>query len=148
MSSWQEFSQSSPDLAAYGYQRLLGRVAYLATIRPDGSPRVHPLEAHIALGRLFVYMDPASPKAHDLQRDPRYALHAAVEDVNGGQGEFAIQGQAEFIADPARRADLFAAARVGGSNPQDRYLVFELSISAALSIIYDGDHLVRSRWKP
>jgi hypothetical protein len=70
-----------------------------------------------------------------------------VEDINGGEGEFSIRGQAKIIDDPAMRAELFEAARADGSNPQDRYLVFELSIEGALSTTYDGGQLVRNRWK-
>jgi hypothetical protein len=103
--------------------------------------------AHIGQGRLFVYMDPASPKVHDLQRDPRYALHCSVEDADGGEGEFSLRGQAEHIDDPTLRAGLFDAARAEGFNPQDRYVVFELNIEAAASTIYEGDRLVRNRWQ-
>jgi hypothetical protein len=61
MATWQEFAVAAPDLAAFGYQRLVRIVAYLATIRADGAPRVHPLVPHIGQGRLFVYIDPTSP---------------------------------------------------------------------------------------
>jgi len=56
------------------------RVAYLGTTRTDGSPRVHPVSPFIGAGCLFVYMEPTSPKAADLRRDARYALHCGVED--------------------------------------------------------------------
>jgi hypothetical protein len=147
VATWHEFELASPDLAAFGYRRLLGRVAYLATLRADGAPRLHPLVAHIGQGRLFIYMDPASPKVHDLQSDARYALHCSVEDADGGQGEFSLRGRADLIDDPTLRARLFESARADGSNPQDRYVIFELSIEAAASTIYNGDRLVRDRWQ-
>jgi len=147
MATWQEFAAAAPDLAAFGVQRLVGRVAYLATIRADGAPRVHPLTPHIGEGHLFVYMEPTSPKGHDLRHDGRYALHCSVEDRSGGEGEFSIRGQAEVIDDPTMRAVLFEAARADGSNPQDRYVVFELSIGSASSTIYEGGQPMRKRWK-
>jgi hypothetical protein len=105
------------------------------------------LVAHIGLGRLFVYMEPASPKAHDLQRDVRYALHCSVENTDGGEGEFSIHGRASLVRDPALRTALFESARADGSNPRDFYLIFELGIESVTSTVYDGDRLIRNRWK-
>jgi len=147
MASWQQFTMAAPELAAFGIQRLEGKVAYLATIRADGGPRVHPVTPHIAQGRLFVYMDPLSPKAYDLQREGRYALHCSVEDTSGGGGELSLQGQAAIIDDPMARAELFAAAKAAGFNPQDRYVVFELGIGSVLATTYEGGEPIRKRWK-
>jgi hypothetical protein len=30
--------------------------------------------------RLFIFMEPTSPKGHDLRRDGRYTLHCSVAD--------------------------------------------------------------------
>ena len=147
MATWQHFTVAASELAAFGTERLAGKVAYLATIRADGSPRVHPITPHIAQGCLFVYMDPASPKAHDLQRDSRYALHCSVEDTDGGAGEFSLRGQAQIIDDPNARAALFEAAKAAGFNPQARYVLFELDIETALATIYAGGEPTRKRWK-
>lgn len=147
MTTWQEFAAAAPELAAFGTQRLRGRVAYLATVSQDGSPRVHPLVPHIAGGHLYVYMYPTSPKGHDLRRDSRYALHCSVEDRNGGEGEFSIRGRATVIDDPTMQAMFFEAAGVKGSNPQDRYVIFELSIESAFSMIYEDSGPVQKRWK-
>lgn len=147
MATWQEFTGATPELAAFGTQRLEGKVAYLATLRADGAPRVHPVTPHVARGYLFVYMEPTSPKAHDLRRDSRYALHCSVEDTSGGEGEFSIRGQAQVIDDPTVRAALFEAAKAAGYHPQDRYVVFALSIENASSTIYEGGQPIRKRWK-
>jgi len=40
--SWKHLEDGQAELAAFGAERLNGRVAYLATIRKDGAPRVHP----------------------------------------------------------------------------------------------------------
>lgn len=146
IATWLEFAAAAPDLAAFGAQRLAGRVAYLATLRADGAPRLHPVTPHIVQSHLFVYMDPASPKVRDLRRDGRYALHCAVEDTSGGEGEFSCHGQATLVDDLALRAVLFDAARVAGFHPQDRYVVFELKIEGVLSTQYAGDQPIRNRW--
>lgn len=102
--SWGILEDQHPELAKFGLERLHGKVAYLATIRKDGSPRVHPLTPIIGERHLFVFMEPTSPKGHDLQRDNRYALHCAVTDSSGASGEFVLTGQARLITDPELRA--------------------------------------------
>lgn len=146
MTSWAQFSDEAPELAAFGVERLQGRLAYLSTLRRDGSPRVHPVSPLIAHGGLYVYMEPTSPKCHDLRRDARYAMHCAVEDNSGGAGEFFVSGRACELSDERRRASVFEAARAIGYNPQDRYILFELEVETAKSTIYDDEPL-RATWK-
>src|SRR5213594_4047662 len=102
--SWKLLEDQQPDLAAFGAKRLNGYVAYLATVRKDGSPRVHPVTPIIGQGHLFVFMEPTSPKGHDLQRDGRYALHCSVTDSSGASGEFSFLGQAHLTNDAELRA--------------------------------------------
>jgi Pyridoxamine 5'-phosphate oxidase len=146
MATWHEFAAAAPDLADFGLRRLQGRVAYLATARADGGPRVHPVSPFFGQGRLFVYMEPTSPKGHDLQRDDRYALHGAVEDNDGGEGELYLSGRARLVPDAQGRDVAFDAARAAGLSPKDRYVVFELSIERALATTYVGDEIRRMRW--
>src|SRR5205085_2497467 len=129
-----------------GRQRLEKRIAYLATIRPDGSPRVHPVSPFIAGGHLFVYMEPTSPKGKDLRRDARYSLHCSVEDDSGGAGEFFIAGRAHEITGSEERARAFEGAEAAGYRPEPRHVVFELSVDGALSTIYEDDEPKRVRW--
>lgn len=147
MTSWQEFSAAAPALAAFGAKRLASGVAYLATLRADGSPRVHPVSPFIGGGRLFLYMEPTSPKGGDLRRDPRYSLHCSVEGTDGGGGEFAISGRAMLIADSDLRAIAFQAAESMGYSPKERYILFELSVENSLSTIYPDGRPERERWK-
>jgi pyridoxamine 5'-phosphate oxidase-like protein len=51
-------------------------VAFLATIRPDGSPRLHPFCPVLAGGRLLAAIPRSSPEGNDLRREPRCAIHA------------------------------------------------------------------------
>ena len=147
MATWSEFSADSPEMASFGKQRLERRIAYLATIRPDGSPRVHPVSPFIAKDHLFVYMEPTSPKGDDLRRDARYAMHSAVEDNSGGQGEFLIRGRAVEITDTESRKEAFDQARNMGYSPQERHILFELRIAEVLATVYEGDRPKRTRWK-
>jgi hypothetical protein len=147
--SWSELQQGVPELAQFGQSRLDGRVAYLATITATGAPRVHPVTPILGGGRLFVFMEPTSPKGHDLRRDGRYALHAGVEDSEGGGGEFLVAGRARPLEDPA---DWAAAAGFASYAPARRYVLFELEVERAAATIYNAagepaGKPVRQRWR-
>lgn len=142
--AWQDFADAAPELAAFGEQRFKAAPAYLATVRANGLPRVHPVTPIIAEGHLLLFMEPTSPKGHDLQRGSGYALHAAVTDSGGGAGEFAVTGHAVLTDDPVLRE---LATRYG-YQPKDIYILFELSVESAFSTTYpDGGAPVRQNWK-
>jgi hypothetical protein len=56
--SWRDLETKNPELAACGLLRLSGLVAYLAAVRKDGSPRVHPMTPIIGDGCFFEFMEP------------------------------------------------------------------------------------------
>ena len=147
MTTWQEFAAEAPALAAFGQERLTQRIAYLATVRPDGAPRVHPVSPFIGQGHLFVFMEPTSPKGHDLQRDSRYALHCAVEDNQGGGGEFYLSGRARLVEAVDLRQIAVQAATKVVYTPEERYILFELGLKEVLSTVYDEHGPVRRRWQ-
>ena len=144
MVAWREFAKAEPELASFGAQRFAdAQVAYLATIREDGSPRVHPVTPIIGRARLFLFMEPASPKGHDLRRDNRYSLHSLVTDQHGTGGEFTIRGRATQVSDPEARQ---IAAGAASYEPAERYVLFELDVDEAASTSYDDGRPVRRRW--
>jgi len=142
--SWRILEEQQPELAAFGAERLNDKVAYLATVRKDGSPRVHPVTPIIGQGHLFVFMEPTSPKGHDLRRDPRFAMHAGVTDTSGMSGEFILSGRAHRVEDPGLRA---LAAKLSSYSPADRYILFEFDLEAAASTTYPEDKPLRQSWK-
>ena len=75
--SFGDFAEDEPHLAA-SLRALLhqyGRgMAYLATVRPDGGPRIHPVSPIVTDEGLYCFVID-SPKRRDLHRDGRYALH-------------------------------------------------------------------------
>jgi hypothetical protein len=144
MMSWKFLEEQQPELAAFGAERLNGNVAYLATIRKDGSPRVHPITPIIGQGHVFVFMEPTSPKGRDLQRDGRYAIHCSVSDTSGASGEFILSGRAQLCDSPELRA---LAIQLSSYAPADRYILFELGLESAASTTYPGDQPVRRSWK-
>jgi len=143
MTSWIEFAQQAPELAAFGKARFQSGVAYLGTLRKDGSPRVHPVTPIVG-EQLFLFMEPTSPKGKDLQRDARYTLHSSVENSSGGDGEFFVRGRAILTADPLIREQAVQAATYV---PQDRYIVFMFTIEFAFMNIYVDGKPVSRRWQ-
>src|SRR3989304_3641812 len=95
MATWAEFEQAAPEQAALGRELLKKyELAYLATVRKDGAPRVHPVCPVIAGGRLFVATAPESPKRFDLLRDGRYAMHFLPGD---NDAEVSVPGPAQRL---------------------------------------------------
>jgi hypothetical protein len=144
MATWREFAAASPGLAAKARERLHGRVSYLATTRADGSPRVHPVTPIVAEDELFVFMEPTSPKGHDLRRDGRYQLHVGVEDTNGGGGELYVRGIARLTEDEATR---LRATGTSPYRPADRYILFVFGVDEAMLTTYGERGAVRDRWR-
>src|SRR5205814_8779723 len=105
MAMWDEFAHQQPEMAGRGRQQMQIPIDYLATVRKDGSPRVHPVSPRFAGGRLFVAIEHGSPKRFDLRRTARYALHALPPQIGPSYDEFEfnIAGDARFVADPETR---------------------------------------------
>jgi hypothetical protein len=143
MTSWKEFAQQAPELAAFGEARFGSGVAYLGTLRADGGPRVHPVTPIIG-DQLFLFMEPTSPKGKDLQRDARYTLRCAVEDANGGEGEFYVRGRAALSDNPLVRAQ---AVQASPYVPEGRYILFVLTVEFAFMNTYEDGEPTPRRWQ-
>ena len=128
MLTWSAFAAAVPDLAGFGAERLGRPPAYLATVTADGGPRVHPVTPIVAAGGLYVFMEPTSPKGHDLRQRRRFALHNGVPDTEGSGGELVLTGEGVAVDDPAVRALVVAGASY---EPADRYVLFELLLGTA-----------------
>lgn len=79
MKPWNEFSKEEPELAKIGKHLLFQShehigLAFIATLRKDGAPRLHPVSLVFSDGHLYVLIPPTSPKCADLKRDGRYAM--------------------------------------------------------------------------
>jgi hypothetical protein len=103
---WGAFAALRPDLADAGrdllYQHGVG-LAFLATVRHDGGPRVHPICPVIDGDGLYAFLVP-SPKRDDLRRDGRYAMHAFPADEN--EDACYLTGTAGSVTDPGTRSRL------------------------------------------
>lgn len=99
MVTWAGLREERPDLEEAGrarfYQFGVG-LAFLATVRPDGGPRLHPMCPVIDGDELYGLLIP-SPKRDDLHRDGRYAMHSFPTDDN--EDAFSITGSAAVVND-------------------------------------------------
>jgi hypothetical protein len=139
MASWDEFAKQEPAMAERGRRQMQIPIAYLATVRKDGSPRVHPVSPRFADGRLFVAVERGSPKRFDLRRTGRYALHALPPQLGRDYDEFEfnIAGTATLIADVATRETVLAAEKARGRAFGDDEWLFELDVESALTTVWD-----------
>ncbi|NJP30667.1 pyridoxamine 5'-phosphate oxidase family protein [Micromonospora thermarum] len=135
MASWSEFAADEPRLAD-GIRRLLQQygpgLGYLATVRADGGPRVHPVSPVVTDEGLFCFVID-SPKRRDLERDGRYALHSFPAEES--DDEAYVAGHARPVTDPARVARL---ARLHRAASQVDWRLFEFTIDVAMLARHDS----------
>jgi hypothetical protein len=107
---FEDLERERPDMAEAA-RRLLSipgvGFGYLATLRADGAPRIHPVNVAIVDGCLFSFLVP-SPKRDDLERDGRYALHTTGSETEND--EVAISGRARRCESDAVLRSMVAAA--------------------------------------
>ena len=145
---WRDLEEAAPEIAKLGKERLdLARVALLATLRRDGSPRISPVEPYLSQGHLLFGAMSWSPKTRDLLRDPRCVLHSAITGPDNGEGELKLYGRAIEADDQIR-----SGCQEGwwSERPPDAATVFALDIEQATFISWDtarGQMTVR-RWSP
>jgi hypothetical protein len=125
---WREFAAARPEMAEAG-RRLIYQdrapLGFIATLRPGGSPRLTPMCPLLAAGGLWLFTVGGSTKHRDLERDPRYTVHAfiAAEDE-----EFCVAGRALLV--PDRETWRLVAAESPNFGGEDEVL-FELLIGEA-----------------
>lgn len=142
--SWAVYADAAPEHAAQVVALLVGHPHHvLATVRPDGSPRVGGTNVFVTDGDLWIGMMPQAARAADLRTEPRCALHSAP--------------LSESLDPPDARLDLLARelppelarARVLGTGaPDGDGLAFSLALRAATLVRVEGEELVLERWTP
>ncbi len=78
---WEAFAAAEPRAAevARNQIRFVGiGLGYLATVRKDGAPRIHPFCPTFSGDRLYGLILGESPKCQDLLRNQRCAVHACL----------------------------------------------------------------------
>lgn len=137
MVTWKHFSVSNPSLAEVG-ERLLFQfgvgLGFLATIRKDGAPRVHPVCPVLSNEGLYVLVLPRSPKKYDLLRDGRYSLQSFPE-ARPDSDEFYLSGSVRLINTPTIIESVFKDAKHCASRDE---VLFELLIERAMHTRWEG----------
>ncbi len=135
MAPWLDVEQGAPHIAHAGRALLdQARVALLGTLRPDGSPRISPVEPYFARGQLMFGVMAWSGKARDLRRDPRCVPHSTISGPDAGEAELKLYGQAAAAGDPLR--DTCQEAWWLGQ-PRAAADVFVLDVTEAVLIEWD-----------
>jgi hypothetical protein len=154
MKSWFEFCQEAPELAKLGRSLLFPfhphiGLAFLATLRKDGAPRLHPVSLVLSNHHLYVLIPPTSPKCSDLQRDGRYAMQAFPSQEDKDNEEFYLAGRAEPIRDIPMRQALVADT---GILAEESEVLFELYLDRAMHTkLVEQDtpqeHPIHTKWR-
>ncbi|MCC7365770.1 MAG: pyridoxamine 5'-phosphate oxidase family protein [Dehalococcoidia bacterium] len=144
MATWKQFTDEAPELAAAVHARFAATKHHvLATLRADGSPRVSGTEVAWHGDWLTCGSMLNARKARDLQRDPRFALHANPGDGSMEGGDAKLAGRAIEVTD----AVAIEAAR-HPDVPDEPFHLFRFDIEEVVLTTVDGDDLVVQTWKP
>jgi hypothetical protein len=142
MTRWEEIEKDAPEFA----RRVRGRFdagtnKTIATLRPDGAPRISAIELTFADGEVTFGMMGGSRKLADVRRDPRIAIHCPTveppEDVAAWDGDAKLAGTAAEIPPSP-------------DNPHQGSGFFRIDVTE-VSLTYVGtpaDHLVIESWHP
>jgi len=147
---WDEFTTTGPDLATLARERFeRDQVVMLGTIRADGRPRLSPCEVDFAAGRVLFGMMWQSPKARDLLRDPRLAVHSVPSDKTNAGGDVKLYGTAVDEREPELRAEFCQVikARIDWQ-PSEPYHLFSLDVTEAAFIRFTDEFQHIWRWDP
>ena len=151
MATWSDFAAAAPALEEAGRSLLFQfgvGLAFLATVRPDGGPRLHPVCPFLSGGRLCVLIQPGSPKRHDLERDGRYALQSFPPPRKESE-ELYVTGRARRIDDGATFERAYADAR-HMKEPDE--ILFELDVEQVMHTTWPDwgtprMRAVHARWR-
>jgi len=150
MASWAEFVSESPELGRLAEERIdrVGLIL-LGTLRSNGYPRISPVEALVANGRLYLGMMWQSKKALDLLRDARCVVHSIVTDKTGNEGDLKIYGRALDVTAPEEREHYCEQLeRRIGWRPEGEFHLFSIEITeVGYFRSNEGEHDVRT-WRP
>lgn len=138
MVSWSEMERRAPAIAEAGrkliHQYGIG-LAFLATIRKDGAPRLHPVCPTVFEGGLYALIGP-SHKRRDLIRDGRFALHSFP--FRDRDDEFLLMGRARRVDDDSLYARVLADLKSQGMKSSEDEVLFEFQVDRAMHAAYDG----------
>jgi hypothetical protein len=153
MAEWKEFAHEAPAIAEVFRRRhkATGNLCFLATLRPDGYPRISPMEPRIFEDRLVLVGMPNTAKWRDLDRDPRFSLHTATVDTQVGDGDAKVWGKVRNVQDEDLQArftqDLFEESGFDLRGQPFRHF-FVADLVGAAAVEFREGQLTITTWKP
>lgn len=147
VTSWQEFSDQAPEVAARVLERFEAhRHKTMATIRPDGAPRISGSEVPIRLGHVYLGGMTGNKRFSDLRRDPRVAIHSGSDDPEVWSGDAKLAGRAVEVTDEAKKAAFRGAAE---EVPAGDFELFRVDLTEAVVVRLsdERDHLLIDVWR-
>lgn len=152
MTTWQDLTTVAPTIAEVFERRhaATGNLCMLGTLRPDGFPRISPMEPSLFEGQLWLAGMPGTAKFDDLTRDPRFTLHTATVDTYVSEGDAKVWGVVEDVMDQSlhQRYAEFLFAKTGfdlRGEPFEHFFKTHL-VGAAAVQVNDG-HLDITVWR-
>ncbi len=149
MASWAEMEAEQPEFAAAVRQRLVAhKHLTMATIRPDGGPRISGTEVPIVAGELYLGGMSGNRRFVDLRRDARVAIHSGSDAPETWTGDAKVDGLAREVVDPAE-FERFRTA-LSGEIPEGPFELFRVDLRTAtlVRLSDDRDHLLIETWRP
>ena len=140
--TWAELERDAPALARLARERLEhAGVALLGTLRPDGAPRIDPVEPHFVGDDLVVGAMRDTAKARALRRDPRCVLHSTIAGPDTGEPDIKLSGHVVPSG---------AGAGWWADRPAEEVEVYALQVDEAIAIEWDlaASRMVVHRWVP
>ena len=147
---WDEFTDACPELAGLARDRFVAdEMVLLGTIRQDGRARISPCEIDFAAGRLLLGMMWQSPKARDVQRDPRLTVHSVPADKTNSGGDVKLYGLAVDEQDAGVRTEFRRAIRARIDwEPDEPYHLFSLDVTEGAFMRFTEEAKQTWRWDP
>jgi hypothetical protein len=152
MPGWEGFADAAPRIAEVFARRhaATGSLCMLGTLRPDGFPRISPMEPRFFENQLWIGGMPGTAKLEDLVRDPRFALHTATIDTQVTDGDAKVWGTVEDVHDDALH-QRYAEALFAETGLDLRGLTFphffRADIVGGASVAVGGGHMDVTMWR-
>ena len=146
--AWRDFVAEAPDLSAAVRSQLyyvgIG-LGLLATVRPDGGPRLHPFCPIFSGDGFYGLILEASPKCADLLRNPSVAIHGC--QFPESPRAVLVRGVAVHQTEPALVAQVEDSFREVGGKSED-HLLFEFRIECVTVVENPAQSSPAVTWTP
>lgn len=141
--TWSEFLRDVPDIGKVVLDVFRSHPHHvIATIKPDGSPRVGGTNVQFTNDHMWIGAMPRAYRVSDLMRESRCSIHSAPLDEHLQRPDVQLDAIAELAGDTTARALL--SNEVGAHEGK----VFLLKICSVRVLRVNGEELHVDSWNP